>query len=158
MKNPLTVFSRRSTFPTQGPWRAMADLENEMNRWFGNRLGSFPSLSALPEGFDFSPTADFQETDKEYILKMDIPGIKKSEVKIEAEGNTLTVSGERKEEREEKTAKRHYTESSYGSFMRSFSLPQPINEKEVKAQYNDGILKVTVPKTEKSHAKTIAIQ
>jgi HSP20 family protein len=158
MKNPVTVFSRRSSLPTQGPWRAMAELENEMDRWFRSRVGSFPSLSALPEEFDFSPTADFQETDKEYILKMDIPGIKKSEIKIEVEGNTLTVSGERKEEKEEKSAKRHYTESSYGSFMRSFSLPQPINEKEVKAQYIEGILKVTVPKTDKSNAKTIAIQ
>lgn len=103
-------------------------------------------------------TAEFQESDKEYILKMDIPGIKKSDIKIEIEDNWLTVSGERIEEKEEKSTKRHYIESNYGSFMRAFTLPQVIDENKVKAQYADGILKITVSKTEKSNAKTIAVQ
>lgn len=157
MRNPLTVFSRRSDLPSRGPWKALADWENEMDRWFGNR-SAFPNFPVLAEGFDFSPVADLQETDKEFILKMDIPGIKKDEVKIEVESNTLTVSGERKEEKEEKTAKRYYVESSYGSFMRSFNLPQAIDESKVRAEYLDGVLKVTVPKNGKSQAKTVAIQ
>ena len=155
MKNPLTAFTRRQALPVQGPWRAMTELQNEMERWFGNSMTAFPELS---NGFDFSPTADFQETNKEYSLKLDIPGIKKEDVKIEVENNTLTVSGERRDEREEKDAKRHITESYYGSFMRSFTLPQVIDQSKVNAQYKDGILKITVPKTTPFTAKTVAIQ
>ena len=158
MKNPLTTFSRRANLASRGPWSAMSEFENEMDRWFGSRFGSLSNLPLMPEGFDFAPTTDFQETDKEYILKMDIPGIKKNEVKIEIDENRLTVSGERREEKEEKTSKRHYVESNYGSFMRAFTLPQVIDEHKVKAQYNDGILKVIISKTEKSNAKTITIQ
>lgn len=156
MKSPLSMISRRSSYPTT--WRAMVDLENEMDRLMSSRWGSLSRFSGLPEGFDFAPMSDFQETDKEYVLKMDIPGIKKQDVKIEVEGNNLTIRGERHEETEEKGAKLHYSEMTYGSFLRSFTLPQGIEESKVKAQYSDGVLKVTVPKSSKSTTKTVPIQ
>jgi HSP20 family protein len=156
MKNPLTSLTRRANLPVMhNPWRAMTELQNEMDRWFGNTMSAFPEI---PSGFDFSPTADFQESDKEFALKLDIPGIKKEDVKIEVENNTLTVSGERKDQKEEKDSKRHFSESFYGSFLRSFTLAQVIDESTVKAEYKDGVLNITVPKASPTNAKTIAIQ
>lgn len=157
MKNPLSLFSRnRSDLPMSGPWRAMAELENEMERWFGTRLPS--SFTGVPEGFDFSPSCDLRENSKEYVLKFDIPGIKKEDVKVEVDGNRITISGERKQEREDQDARQHFTETYYGSFMRSFTLPQKVDETKVKANYEDGVLKVTIPKTEPSSGKTVEIQ
>ena len=74
MKNPLTTFSRR----TNSPWQAIEDLENEMERWFGSRSSRMP-LTA--DGVEFIPSSDLQETDKDYVLKVDLPGIKKEDVK-----------------------------------------------------------------------------
>ena len=154
MKNPLTSM-RRTALPSQGPWKAMSELQNEMERWFGSGLSGVPELQS---GIDFSPSVDLQETSKEYFFRFDIPGVKKEDVKIEVESSTLTVSGERRAEKEEKDAKRHLTETYYGSFMRSFSLPQIIDQSKVIAEYKDGILKITIPKTAPSNTKTVAIQ
>ncbi len=154
MKNPLTSM-RRTALPAQGPWKAMSELQNEMERWFGSGLSGVPELQSA---IDFSPSVDLQETSKEYFFRFDIPGVKKEDVKIEVESSTLTVSGERRAEKEEKDAKRHLTETYYGSFMRSFSLPQIIDQSKVIAEYKDGILKITIPKTAPSNTKTVAIQ
>lgn len=154
MKNPLAVFSRRSQVPMRGPWRAMAELENELDRWFGER---YTDLTEIPSGFDFSPVADLKETDTEYVLRLDVPGIRKEDISIEVENNCVTVRGERKEEKEEESAKRHYMEAAYGSFMRSFALPQMIEDSKVDAKYDAGVLTVVIPKNKKSSAKSVSV-
>ncbi len=155
MKNPLMNFTRRTSPVNHGPWGAMIDLQNEMERWFGSGLASLPDIVNEDT---YLPKANFHESDSEYALQIDIPGIKKEDVNIEIEGNTLTVSGERMSEVDKREAKRHYTESRYGSFARSFVLPQVIDEKKVSAVYKDGTLKVTVPKAISATVKTVAIQ
>jgi HSP20 family protein len=153
MKNPLAILPQtfRRRMPTA--LKAMAEMENEMNRLF-------QSSTAWPEefeSFDFSPACDLREDNKQYVAQFDIPGIKKDEVKIELENGRLTVSGERKDKKEEKDAKHYLSESYYGSFLRSFSLPSAVDEAKIDAHYEDGVLTIKIPKLATSKAKEIKI-
>lgn len=167
MKNPLSTLPQKlrrrsassslspfSSFGSRSPFRAIAELENEMDRW----LSSSYAWPEEIEGIDFAPSCTLKETDKEYIVEFDIPGVKKEDVKIEIENNRLTVSGERSEKKEEKDAKHFLSETSYGSFMRSFSLPTAVDENKIDAHYEAGVLTVKVPKTATSKAKEVKIQ
>ncbi len=153
MRNPLTVFSRRPSMPSA--WRAMEEIQQEMDRWLEDRFARVP---IFPEGMEFRPTAELLEGKNDYTLKMDLPGMSKEEVKIEVEGNRIAVSGERKEQREEKDAKTYFSESTYGSFMRSFALPENIDESQVKAHFKDGVLRISIPRSGERIGKSIPIQ
>lgn len=153
MKNPLVSSPSRSLRQSMLPTlRSLADIENEMDRWMSGSL-----LPESYEGYDFSPSCNVKETAKEYLVQFDIPGIKKEDVKIELDNNRLTVSGERKEKKEEKDSKSFFSESFYGSFMRSFALPKTVDEAKVDASYEDGVLTIKIPKTQTSNAKEIKI-
>ncbi|KAF6254589.1 HSP20-like chaperone [Scenedesmus sp. NREL 46B-D3] len=106
---------------------------------------------------------DIEEDDKAFTIKADIPGMSKEDVKIKVLDNTLTISGERKEERQEgvtKEGKAARVERSYGSFVRSFSLPRNVDAGGIKASTKDGVLTVVIPKVEepKPEAQEIAIE
>lgn len=108
----------------------------------------------------FSPSCEVTENDKTYLMKFDIPGVKKENIKVEMDGDQLTVRAERREEKKEDTKKRHYSEVYYGTYTRSFTLPKPVDEKAVVATYENGILSVTIPKMESlpvSKAKQITV-
>lgn len=159
MKNPLTLFPQRLRTHTMGPFRALAELENEMDRWMSGSIGSSPMRwSEETEKSDFAPACNFKETNKDYIIQFDIPGVKKGDVKIEIENNRLMVSGERSDKKEEKDARHVLTETYYGTFMRSFNLPIAVDENKVDAHYEDGVLTITVPKLHSTKAKEIKIQ
>ncbi len=104
------------------------------------------------------PPVDIEEDDREYLLKAELPGMKKEDVKLKVEGGTLSISGERKEEKEEKDKKHHRVERSYGAFMRSFALPEVVLSEKVSAEFKDGILTVHVPKDEKAKPKAIEVK
>jgi len=111
------------------------------------------------EYFDWSPTADISETDKEYLIRAALPAVKKEDVKVSYENGVLTVSGERRQE-EQKDEKFHRIESYYGNFLRSFALPDAIDEEAIRAESKEGVLTIHVPKA-KAEAKiltTIKIQ
>ncbi|MBK9039541.1 MAG: Hsp20/alpha crystallin family protein [Bdellovibrionales bacterium] len=153
MKNPLANLPERLRRRVPTAMKALLEMENEMDR-------VFQTSSFWPEevgSFDFSPACDFKDTGKEYVINFDIPGIKREDVKIEMENNRLTVSGERSVRRDEKEARYLLSESCSGYFMRSFSLPNLVDESRVDAQYADGVLTITVPKIEASKAKQIKI-
>lgn len=154
MKNPVSLFPQRSRFGMPSIVKTMADMENEMDRLM-------QSSWRLPDEIDaagFTPTCSITENDKEYIAQFDIPGVKKGDVKIEMLNNRLTVSGERKEKNEEKDARRYLSESYYGSFMRSFTLPNEVDDNKVDAHYEDGVLIIKVPKLATTKAKEVKIQ
>ena len=153
MRNPLMSIARRQGSPTA--WQAMEEFRSEIDRWLEDR---FPRFAPLPEGMDYSPSAGLHEGKNEYMLKVDLPGVGKDDVKIEVEGNRIGIRGERKEEREEREGKRYFSESYYGSFMRSFTLPEKIDESQVKASFRDGVLRVTIPRSGDRHTKSIQIQ
>jgi HSP20 family protein len=96
---------------------------------------------------ELSPYSEFYEDDKNYYAEVELPGIKKQDIKINLRDNILEVSGERKQTRNTKNTRSHYSEVSYGSYMRKFTLPNNVNKEEgMKARFEDGVLKITIPK------------
>ena len=138
-------------------WEPFEGMDMMFNRFplfgFGRpRLGS-------GEYFDWSPTADISETDKEYLIRAALPAVKKEDVKVTYENGVLTLSGERRQE-EQQDEKFHRVESYYGNFLRSFALPDAIDEEAISAESKEGVLTIHVPKA-KAEAKkltTIKIQ
>ena len=104
------------------------------------------------------PPVDIEENDREYILKAELPGMKKEEVKLEVEGGTLSISGERKAEKEEKDKKYHRMERSYGAFQRSFTLPEGALAEKISAEFKDGVLLVHLPKDETAKPQAIEVK
>jgi HSP20 family protein len=143
------------------PLREMEEAQNRFNRFLGgfpNKIGSgeLPSLTVA----DWSPEVDISEDDHGYLLKADLPEMKKEDVKVTVDHGILSVSGERKTEKEDKKKKFHRIERSYGNFRRSFTLPEDTDSTKVTAEFRDGVLKVHVPTTaiERSKATQVKIQ
>jgi HSP20 family protein len=107
---------------------------------------------------EWAPLVDISEDDKEYRIKAELPDVKKEDVKVTAEEGTLTIMGERKFEKEEKGRKYHRVECSYGSFVRSFSLPADANPRKVSAEFKDGMLTVHLVKDEKAKPQQVEVK
>jgi HSP20 family protein len=143
------------------PLREMEEAQNRFNRFLGgfpNKIGSGepPSLTVA----DWSPEVDISEDDHGYLLKADLPEMKKEDVKVTVDHGILSVSGERKTKKEDKKKKFHRIERSYGNFRRSFTLPEDTDSTKVTAEFREGVLKVHVPTTaiERSKATQVKIQ
>jgi HSP20 family protein len=109
-------------------------------------------------GTEWRPTADISETEQEYLIKAELPQVKKEDVKITVDANVITISGERKHEKEQKEENEIRVESFYGTFSRSFELPDNIDAKAIRAETKDGVLRVRIPKTEAKKANPIRIE
>jgi HSP20 family protein len=135
----------------------MDDLQRRMASLFDRRNGltGEEETMTVPE---WAPLVDIAEDDKEYLIKMELPEVDKKDVKVTVENGTLTISGERKAEKEEKSRKFHRVERFYGRFERNFSLPDDAESKDVKAEFKDGMLKVHLTKSEKARPKQIEVQ
>src|SRR5204862_3138654 len=138
------------------PLREMEEFQNRLSTLFGRpqRRGNGREEITLPE---WTPLADITEDDKEYLIKAELPEMKKEDVKVTVENGVLTISGERKFEKEEKKKKYHRVERGYGSFVRTFALPEDADANKVKAQFKQGILEVHLPKNEKAKPKQIEV-
>ena len=101
---------------------------------------------------EWTPLVDISEDEKESLIKAELPGLKKEEIQVSLDNGMLTISGERKTEREEKTKKYHRVERAYGRFERSFTLPDKADSTKVNAEFKDGVLQVRLPKLEKTSA------
>jgi HSP20 family protein len=134
------------------PFREMDELLK------GVRAG-FPRTSSETALADWAPAVDISEKDKEYLVKAQLPGVRKDDVKVELMNGVLTLSGERKFQKEDKDEKCHRIESAYGSFTRSFVVPEDVLAEKIFADYRDGILAVHLPKTDikKPAGKTIKV-
>jgi HSP20 family protein len=131
----------------------LEDVQNRLSTLLGRRSSGRDEITLA----DWAPLADITEDDKEYVIKAELPDVKKEEVKVTVENGTLTISGERKFEKEEKKKKYHRVERSYGSFVRSFTLPDQADSSKVKAEFKNGMLTVRVPKNEKAKPKQIEV-
>lgn len=135
------------------PFQEMCLMQEEMDKLFNqafNRFQSSPGFTVVsPNQMIFSPRIDLKDAGKNYIVKMDVPGVQKDDIKITLRNRLLTISGKRKEEVKEKTDKMVTMERRLGEFARTFSLPGPIDENKLKAVCQDGVLTVTLPKTNK---------
>jgi HSP20 family molecular chaperone IbpA len=114
-------------------------------------------VSAKTPPAEWAPLADITESEKEYLIKAEVPEVKKEDVRVSVENGVLTLSGERKFEKEEKNKKYHRMERAYGSFVRSSALPDDADPENVKAKFKDGMLTVHQPKSEKAKRKQVAI-
>ncbi len=135
------------------PFREMDDFFKGMTPLFGR----MPSGRPLEEGYEFLPRADIVEREKEYLIKVDLPDVKKEDVKVFFDEGVLTIKGERKVEKEVKGEKMHRTERFFGSFERSFVLPDDVDPKTIRAETREGVLMVYIPKVETPKAKPLSI-
>ena len=131
----------------------LEDVQNRLSTLFGRRTNGRDEITLA----DWAPLADITEDEKEYLIKVELPDVKKEDVKVTVENGVLTISGERKFEKEEKKKKYHRVERAYGSFMRSFSLPDQADASKVKAEFKNGMLTVHLPKSEKAKPKQIEV-
>src|SRR5690348_14146797 len=137
------------------PFRELAQLQDRVNRLF-QETGS----GQQDEGFttsSFVPPVDIYETEHNIVLKVEVPGVEQKDLDIRIENNTITIRGERKFEKEVKEESFHRVERRYGSFQRSFSLPNTVNTEQVSADYENGVLKVTLAKRAEAKPKQIKV-
>src|SRR5271165_2169703 len=138
------------------PIRELYSLQNRMNRLFEEQYGGGKEDSLTTAGA-FVPPVDIYEDEHSIQLKLEVPGIEEKDLDIKVENNTLTVSGERKFEKEEKEENFHRIERHYGSFTRSFTLPSTVNPEDVSAEYSNGVLKIRLGKRAEAKPKQIKV-
>jgi HSP20 family protein len=136
------------------PFRDMMNLRADMDRFYKNFFGGFPDEH---DGF-WAPVVDIVEDKDSYIVKAEIPGMKKEDIKVTVRDNILTISGERSSETEEKEKTYHRIERSYGRFSRTIALPSTVDASKIKAAYKDGVLQITLPKPESAKPKQIDVE
>ena len=127
----------------------------DFDKFFGDM---YPALQKQNDRFNFTPTCEVSEDKEGYFFKFDLPGVKKDQINVELHDNILTISAERKEEIKKDEEKSHLSEVYYGSYSRSFTLPKAVNEAQVLAKYEDGVLTVNIPKTDKPERKKISVE
>lgn len=138
------------------PFRDFVTLRDRMNRLFDETVtqrGEDKDLMSTA----WSPSCDIFETENELVLNAEVPGIDEDDIEVKIEDNTLTIQGERKLEKETKEENYHRVERSYGSFYRSFSLPHYINQENIKAEHDNGVLKVHMPKKPELKPRSVKI-
>ena len=137
------------------PFRELYSLQNRMNRLFEEQYGSGREDSLTAGAF--VPPVDVYEDEHSVQLKLEVPGVDEKDLNVKVENNTLTVSGERKFEKEEKEENFRRVERRYGSFTRSFTLPNTVNTEDINAQYNNGVLTIKLAKRAEAKPKQIKV-
>ena len=145
------------------PFREIEHVDRRLDRMMRRAFSGWPRLSLDGEGgtkLEWSPSADISETDKEYLIRAELPAVKKEDMKVTLDAGMITIEGERKQQKEEKSEKYHQMESFYGSFSRSFALPDNVDVDAIRCEDKDGVLTVHMPKTEarKAEPKRITVQ
>ena len=141
------------------PFRDMVAVQDRLNRIFDEAVRGNPRVSeedwAL--GGQWAPSVDIFEHEGNLVLRAELPGIEPKDVDVHVENNVLTLRGERKFESEVKREKYHRVERAYGTFSRSFTLPNVVDTEKIKAEYKDGVLQVTLPQREEAKPKQIQV-
>ncbi|ULA62490.1 MAG: Heat shock protein, Hsp20 family [Nitrospira sp.] len=138
------------------PFRELEEMSYRLNRMTTRPAAKTNGKDTLTVA-DWVPTVDISETAGEYVIQAELPEVKKDDVNVTLEEGVLTIRGQRRQEKDEKTTKYHRVERSYGTFVRSFTLPDQVNESEVKADFKDGVLNLHIPKSEKAKPRAIEV-
>ena len=139
------------------PFRELEEIQGRLNRLFDET----PLRPREGDGLFFAewaPAVDIEETDKEYLIKAELPEVAKENVKVETLDGVLTIEGERKREKEEKGKKLHRVERSYGKFVRQFALPIEVEATKIQAEFKGGMLTVHLPKNAAAKPKAIDVK
>jgi HSP20 family protein len=143
------------------PFRELEDMQRRMTTlldWSPFRRANLTTDEENITSPEWAPLVDIAEDDKEYLIKVELPEVSKDDVKVTVENGTLTITGERKAEKEEKGRKFHRIERVYGRFARSFTIPEDAEDDNVKAEFKDGVLRVHLAKSEKARPKQIEVK
>lgn len=154
----MSTLTRWEPVTRWSPIKELEEMEKRLSTWFGQPAFRRDSEKEAMTVAEWSPLVDIAEDEKEYVIKAEVPEMKKEDIKISVQDNVLSISGERKYEKEEKGKKYHRVERAYGSFMRSFTLPEDADGSKVNAEYKDGVLKVHLTKSEKAKPKAIEVK
>lgn len=138
------------------PFRDMVTLRERMNRLFEDYYPARKEDREMAPS-TWAPAVDIYETENELVLSAELPGIEDNDIEIKLEDNTLTLKGERKFEKETKEENYHRIERSYGSFMRSFTLPAYVDQEKIEAEHDHGVLKITMPKKTESKPRNVKV-
>ncbi|MBI2485698.1 MAG: Hsp20/alpha crystallin family protein [Deltaproteobacteria bacterium] len=141
------------------PWRDFGTLQDRINKMFDQTVRTlYPETEEELERGAWSPAVDIHENNDSFVVKADLPAVNKDDIQIDLKDNTLTLKGEKKFEN--KVSKDNYirVERSYGTFVRSFTLPQNVDAEKIKATYKDGVLELTLPKKEEAKPKQIKVE
>jgi HSP20 family protein len=136
------------------PFRGFSTLHDQVNRLFNESIRGQGDESALT---NWAPAVDIYETPNELVLKADLPDVDEKEIDVRVENNLLTISGERKFEKSASEENYLRVERAYGSFSRSFSLPNTVNPEAIRAEYKNGVLSVNLPKREESKPRQVKV-
>jgi HSP20 family protein len=139
------------------PFRDLRTLQEEVNRLFSTNLTRTFDDEGISRGA-WAPSVDIYENKDQIVLEAELPGMKQEEFDLSVENNVITLRGERKFEKTDETDNYHRVERSYGSFTRSFTLPQTVSAEGATAEYNNGVLRVTLPKREETKARRIEVK
>ena len=140
------------------PWREMPALSNRMNRLFDDPFFSIGRMADDDSLGMWNPAVDLYEKDDHFVIKAELPGVDRKDIRIDLKDRVLTVSGNRTQEQEVKEENYYRKERSYGKFQRAFRLPADVDSDKIKAEFKDGVLQVEVPKPIEIKAKTVTIQ
>jgi HSP20 family protein len=139
------------------PFRELAALQNEMGRWMTQLAAGAGGSRGNGQSSTWLPAVDVWETDAELVLSFDLPGIPEDKIAVELDDNILTVTGERERTQEHSGDRFYRFERRYGQFSRSVTLPSGVSEGDIKADYNDGVLEIRIPKPAEQKPKRIQI-
>ena len=140
-------------------WQPFGEMDEAFNRLIPSLFSRFPRTASGNNGkFEWAPSADISETDQEYLIRAELPAVKKEDVKVTLDQGMITIHGERKEDKETRDEKFHRVESFRGAFSRSFSVPDNIDDKGIRAESKDGVLTVHLPKSKAATPKTVEVQ
>ena len=137
------------------PFRDFSQIQESFDRLF-NEFMNLKKTNGMQE-FGFSPSCEIAEEGKTYVMTFDLPGVKKDQVKVEADNDQITIRAERREEKKNESRKKFISEVYYGTYSRTFTLPSPIDEKKIDAKFENGVLTVTVPRSESAKIKQIPV-
>lgn len=158
----MNAIDKWNPFRAPPPWDPIRELEEMQNRlalllgrgWPLPRNGGEEEFTTTA----WSPLVDIAENDKEYTVKAELPGMNKEDIKVTVESGVLSITGERKVEKDEKHKEYHCIERSYGTFTRSFTLPEGAASDKISAEFKDGVLKVRLPKDENLKPKSVEVK
>ena len=140
------------------PFRELEEMSDRLSRMVGRSLTPRTDGKETLTVADWTPSVDISETEAEYVVKAELPEVKKEDVKVTVEDGILTLQGERRHEKEEKGKRVHRIERAYGSFVRSFTIPDYVDDAKVSAEFKDGVLSLRLPKSEKAKPKAIEVK
>lgn len=137
-------------------WSPFKDLEDFFDRYSRGALG--PKMSLLGENAEWRPAATIVENDNEYVIKADLPEVKRDDIAVDIEKGVLSIRGERRIEKTSENEKQHRREAFYGKFSRSFALPEDAAVDQVRAEHKDGVLRVHIPKTVAKAPQSVSVK